>query len=283
MENCEHIMTILQYEDMLKCIHKEYNEKIKKLQKENKNLLKQLFVYKNNHIHELLQTIYNDDNKKKHVEKCTEYTLFLTHVYDNNHHYCICFDIFDEIILNSNAFNGLLNIQYIEFYNEKNELCFPLLPPTYINDYKDTTLQRICLLEHTIHNNDVSLYTHFSYNKPYEKKQSLYDINQTLKHRLHCIQTIRNYKHLEQNYNKKHNMYSLDCKWTDLDFLRFKLNKTSSISKIKIYSKKTMNETDLFFMKNNYNIPIKEFLEHKCTFFIREEQHTTILTLIFNK
>jgi len=85
-------------------------------------------------------------NKNTHAEKCKEYTMYLTYL-ENRMNTCYLWRDYKQILFCDNKIKNIkitvpsyynfyskqFNIKYIEFYNEKNEICLPIKPPSILN------------------------------------------------------------------------------------------------------------------------------------------------------
>jgi hypothetical protein len=79
-------------------------------------------------------------NKNTHAEKCKEYTMYLTYL-ENGMNTCYLWRDYKQILFCDKKIYQIclsipmncpsLNIKYIEFYDEKNMLCLPIVPPVF--------------------------------------------------------------------------------------------------------------------------------------------------------
>jgi hypothetical protein len=165
MENSDnYILMVCHYEELLKRIHVEYTKKIEKLQGENKNLTEKLNLSddmmsilvdkllekeKEEKSKKLLKKEIKNKktigflpyNKNTHAEKCKEYTMYLTYL-ENRMNMCYLWKDYKQILFCDKKIYRIylpfpqycgpcLNIKYIDFYDEKNELCLPIVPPVF--------------------------------------------------------------------------------------------------------------------------------------------------------
>lgn len=154
---------VLHYEELLRRVHVEYTTKIEKLQEENKNLTEKLNLSddmisilvdkllekeKEEKSKKLLKKEIKNKktigflpyNKNTHAEKCKEYTMYLTYL-ENRMNTCYLWRDYKQILFCDKKKNQIclpvpincpsLNIKYIEFYDEKNMLCLPIVPPVF--------------------------------------------------------------------------------------------------------------------------------------------------------
>jgi hypothetical protein len=244
MENSDnYTLMVLHYEELLRRVRVENTTKIEKLQEENKNLTEKLnlsddmisilvdkllekekeekIVEKTEKIVEKTEKIKNTIrflpyNKNTHAEKCKEYTMYLTYL-ENGMNKQLMFVNYKHVLSDKNKIYNIIicplpypgidiNIYNIEFYNEKNELCLPIIPPVF-----DTNIQPV----------------YFQNSCPVKIE----------------IQKMKNYEILKENYHNKNNKnyetkkILCNCYYGGVYFY---LQQKTCLFKIKIYSKNSI-------------------------------------------
>jgi len=209
---------------------------IEKLQKENKDLTEKLNLSDNmvsvlvdkllekekeEKIVEKTEKIKNTIrflpyNKNTHAEKCKEYTMYLTYL-ENRMNKQLMFVNYKQCLSDKNKIYNItinplpypgsdINIYNIEFYNEKNELCLPIIPPVF-----DTNIQPV----------------YFQNECPFQRER----------------QKMKNYEILKENYHNKNNKNYETKKILCHSYygcVYFYLQQKTCLFKIKIYSKNSI-------------------------------------------